>query len=220
MFIKLFSFIEKRKKNSKIKKVAKFANEELYSEKYSLNEEIEREKFINKIIKTIHPFDLLLAYKTINYTLYNQLPINENDLLIINNMLIDLEKKFEPNKSKLDKLEKEKAKYNLKIKFNKKDLKLINLYEEFLKNNLEMEKILIASDLNKLEYKKNYIELEKSKLKANLMINHIYLEEGKKAFIENKYSYRGALYRLEKASKGHSTLEIREELKLQTDKII
>lgn len=69
------------------------------------------------------------------------------------------------------------------------------------------------------EILKAELELETSKLKVNLLLMDIYVKAGKREFENNEYSYRGMLYRVEKAKKAPASLEEKDEFKKRADKL-
>lgn len=57
------------------------------------------------------------------------------------------------------------------------------------------------------------IEMEETKLEINLLIVDTHIKTGKKEFSKNEYSYRGMIYRIEKAKKSPITLSDKQEIK-------
>ena len=63
------------------------------------------------------------------------------------------------------------------------------------------------------------IQVEESKLSINLLMIDAYVKAGKEAFEKNEYSYKGMIYRLEKAKKSAATLEEKKEFKNISEEI-
>jgi len=103
--------------------------------------------------------------------------------------------------------------YTLRDKSPLDDLDVEDIYnqsEEIAKN------IYKSNDINLL---RSYIDSESLKMGESLLKTKRYLENGKKAFGENPYSFFGALYKFEKVAKGPSTYEEAKRLKELCDKI-
>jgi hypothetical protein len=77
----------------------------------------------------------------------------------------------------------------------------------------------IQSKIRNEEILKAELELEKAKLKVNLLIMDIYVKAGKREFENNEYSYRGMIYRVEKAKKAPASPKEKDELIKQADKL-
>lgn len=155
-------------------------------------------KIVNEVVNSNDPINLIRGYKTMNFTAYHRLPL---DIAAIERILIqvdDFAMKIKPDEEKLKKVEAE--------------LKLNKINSRIRENNIRIKELVQESNFMKIEMADNYIEMEKLKLYMNLLVTKAHLEGGKEEFLKNKYSYSGALYALEKAMRGPSTLEMRIEL--------
>jgi len=63
------------------------------------------------------------------------------------------------------------------------------------------------------------IQLEETKLKINLLLMDIYVKAGKGECDKNEYSFRGLVYRMEKAKKAPATSEETEKFKKYSDNL-
>ena len=80
MYKKLLYYFLKRKKKQNIKKIAKIANEIIYSEKYDLAIKANQQKIINEVLEKDKSFNLVNVYITINYTLHDKSPLDDLDV--------------------------------------------------------------------------------------------------------------------------------------------
>lgn len=62
-------------------------------------------------------------------------------------------------------------------------------------------------------------ELETLKLKTNLLIMDLHVKTGKSECDKNEFSYRGLIYRLEKAKKAFASLEEKDDFKRRADEL-
>lgn len=167
MLRKLSDFFKTAKTKYNIKKIAKYADSLIYSEKYNLSEESEHSRFKKEIEhKCGSGIKLLHAYTVLNHITYHRVAIEDVNMEFLVDEIRNVAN--EP-----------------------KDNKLLSLL----------------------------IKVEEAKLAANLLIMDIYLKAGKKAFDENEYSYRGIIYKAERANKGTLKKQDEETLKNLSDKL-
>lgn len=162
MLSKLFDFFNTAKIKYNIRKIAKYADSLIYSEKYNLSEESEHSRFKEEIEhKCGSGTNLLQAYIVLNHTTYHRIAIEDVNMELLVAEIMNAVSK-------------------------PKDDKLISLL----------------------------IKVEEAKLAANLLIMDLYLNAGKKAFDENEYSYRGIIYKAERANKGTLKKKDEESIKI------
>lgn len=80
MFQKFRARFADRKKVKQIKKKIHLAYELIYTEKYDLMEDVEQEKFIQKVSGTSNPIQLIESYFIVNRITKYSLPISENGI--------------------------------------------------------------------------------------------------------------------------------------------
>ena len=101
MFQKFRASFADRKKVKQIKKKIHLAYELIYTEKYHLMEEVEQEKFIQKVSGTSNPIQLLESYFIVNRITKYSLPISENGLADLKQELDNIKLKLNSSSKNL-----------------------------------------------------------------------------------------------------------------------
>jgi hypothetical protein len=100
--------------------------------------------------------------------------------------------------------------------YNKSPLDDLEVEDIYNQGEEIAKKIYESNDINLIQ---SYIDSESLKMEENLLKTNRYLENGKKAFMENPNSFFGALYKFENVAKGPSTFNETKDLKKLCDKL-
>ncbi|NLT52778.1 MAG: hypothetical protein GXX85_17885 [Ignavibacteria bacterium] len=97
---------------------------------------------------------------------------------------------------------------------------------EEIENYQRISGVYFIDLFNKIKYKERTdeilsleMQIEENKLKINLLLLDTYVKAGKRENDKNEYSFRGMIYRLEKAKKSPATPEEKDEFKKKAEKI-
>lgn len=87
------------------------------------------------------------------------------------------------------------------------------------KGSTELNEAHLKKNKLKIQIQQSYLELEETKMHVNLLIRQQHIDNGKKKFKKDPYSFEGQIYKLEKVGKRPSSLEDLNGIKKSVDRM-